>query len=64
MLEIKDYGENSRGFGGESSSINKRRLIDALQTSLLPYFRSHLFPWVCLILFLNRRDWKRPVIII
>jgi len=44
--------------------MDRRRNIDALQTSLTMYITYHTFPWLCLVLLLNRRDWKRPVILI
>ena len=28
------------------------------------YIRNVFFPWVCIILLLNKKNWKRPVIII
>ncbi|OUM60688.1 hypothetical protein PIROE2DRAFT_63005 [Piromyces sp. E2] len=66
MQSIITKNDNSSQIIGhdELQSLNTRRVTDALQVTINVYINSHLFPWICLLLILNRRDWKRPVIII
>lgn len=38
--------------------------IDRIQNIILSYVTSEFFPWVCLIFLLNKKNLKRPVILI
>ena len=55
---------NKDKFINDTDSLTIRRNIDVTQNMIMSYIGSHLFPWLCLVLFLNRKDWKRPVILI
>jgi len=48
----------------DDSSFDKRRYIDAIQYSIKSFIGNSYLLWLCLILFLNGKDWKRPVIFI
>ncbi|ORX47604.1 hypothetical protein BCR36DRAFT_355631 [Piromyces finnis] len=37
---------------------------DTYQTIIESFIRNDYFPWVCLILLFNRKNWKRPITII
>jgi len=63
MYELNNYGENREG-SDSASSIVYRRNVDGYQLTIETYFRSHLFPWLLLVLILNRNHWKRPVMLI
>jgi len=41
-----------------------RRICDAFQTTLTVYINNLYFPWVFIVLILNRKNIKRPVILI
>eukprot|EP00833_Pecoramyces_ruminatium_P011732 jgi/Orpsp1_1/1185764/evm.model.c7180000095126.1 len=58
MQIIIEYGEK-KGF------LDLGKKIDKYQNIIInPYIQSYFFPWVCLILLLNRKNWKRKVIFI
>ncbi|KAG4099937.1 hypothetical protein H8356DRAFT_1036660 [Neocallimastix lanati (nom. inval.)] len=44
--------------------IKSISVIDRIQMILLSLIRSEFFPWILLIFILNKKNWKRPVIII
>jgi len=65
MHNINVFGEKSgKKYEIDSQSITNRRYVDAYQSVIMSYISSHLFPWLCLVLILNRRQWRRPVIMI
>ncbi|OUM67893.1 hypothetical protein PIROE2DRAFT_58482 [Piromyces sp. E2] len=47
---------------------NNRKLepsnIENIEKLFIPFITSSFFPWVCIILLLNRKNWKRPIILI
>jgi len=42
----------------------KQAKIENYENLILPFIESDFFLWVCVILLLNRKNWKRPVILI
>jgi len=45
-------------------TVFKKLKVDGIQYILDAYISNPYFPWVCLILLLNYKNWKRPVILI
>ncbi|OUM60685.1 hypothetical protein PIROE2DRAFT_13504 [Piromyces sp. E2] len=56
MHEIIENAETRNG-------ISSTR-IDTIQKIIGSYYIFEFFPWVCLILLYNRKNWKRPVILV
>eukprot|EP00833_Pecoramyces_ruminatium_P008910 jgi/Orpsp1_1/1182942/evm.model.c7180000083231.1 len=64
MQELISYGERS---GLNQSEINAlpMNMADAYQgNNLLCFITNQYFVWTCLVLLLNFKNWKRPVVII
>ncbi|KAG4102034.1 hypothetical protein H8356DRAFT_1653288 [Neocallimastix lanati (nom. inval.)] len=57
VQEVYDHFYGKYG----SFTINK---IDNIQKVILPFITSPFFPWICLIFLLNKKNWKRPVILV
>ncbi|OUM64710.1 hypothetical protein PIROE2DRAFT_8478 [Piromyces sp. E2] len=49
---------------GGKANVNMMRYVDATQLLVDSFILNKLFPWLCLVLIINRNDWKRPVILI
>ena len=65
--EIKTFRDNplnSEIVNNDIDSLKTRRIVDGIQTSLLVYIENLFFPWLCLVLFINKDNWKRPIIIL
>jgi len=60
MQDILKYGLSL----SPSPASNKFEYIDGWQKIFNAFIMSSYFPWVCLILIINGRNWKKPVILI
>jgi len=49
---------------GESKSGISYKKIDVYQNISLSFLTTQYLPWLCFILLLNKKNWKRPVILI
>ncbi|OUM64711.1 hypothetical protein PIROE2DRAFT_8480 [Piromyces sp. E2] len=54
----------SSGRNVREVDVDVIRKVDTTQLEIVSFLSNLLFPWLCLVLLLNRNDWKRPVIII
>ncbi|OUM70539.1 hypothetical protein PIROE2DRAFT_1424 [Piromyces sp. E2] len=45
-------------------NVQKGRIRDAYQKVILSYFQSPFFLWVVFIVFMNKKNWKRPIMML
>jgi len=66
MHDINFIGEHFKEIYIDNIKASRIRIknLDAIQYVLNSYVNNLFFPWVCLILLLNKHHWKRPVIMI
>jgi large-conductance mechanosensitive channel len=51
-------------YGTKFKNSNDKTRCDTIQKSFTSFIRNDFFPWILIVLILNRKDWKRPVILI
>jgi len=64
ILDLKGEYQGDGGLPRSNPHIIRRSLTDAFQTTMMTYITNGFFPWLCLALIFNRKDRKRPVIMI
>ncbi|OUM64708.1 hypothetical protein PIROE2DRAFT_8476 [Piromyces sp. E2] len=65
MRDLHEFGEHFTPPSiSNFKSLANKKINDAYQISCMTYINNLFFPWVCLVFYSNRKNWKRPVMII